>query len=402
MKTNLIVQLSVISTDQLFSTLEAGDASPETLYLTQRYRANPEAMNTIPIPVRADSAPVLPLPTVTIKRRYQVLANHHIFFARKRAQCPFVLCLCLNQPEQNPHLWQAELQSKSQPIKFNISTMEPGDLVQAFGYLSRSEKGLATLRGQKELIQAVAEHPGRPYWSSWDPIKALAKSRKVSMTPKQTACLDHYFFFDPQALPRLCINTASAEELGAHLPLLPLAKGLRELIQAVAEDPGRPYWSSWYPIKALAKSRKVSMTPKQTACLDHYFFFDPQALPRLCINTASAEELGAHLPLLPLAKGFVGQLFHGLSSSPSRCYWRDVKDMTKVLRAEAQLAIPRATQTVLAQGFHFTPEPLPSPNTVAFLLQGMSLTELRREAQERGLACKGMKKSDLVQLLSSS
>ena len=84
MTTNLIVQLSVIAIDQLFSTSEVCKPSLETIYLSQHYSANPEAMNTIPIPVSADSTPTLPLPTVAIKRRYKVLANHHIFLLAKK------------------------------------------------------------------------------------------------------------------------------------------------------------------------------------------------------------------------------------------------------------------------------------------------------------------------------
>lgn len=63
--------------------------------------------------------------------------------------------------------------------------------------------------------------------------------------------------------------------------------------------------------------------------------------------------------------------------------------------------ISKTRQTMPAKGFHFTPAPLPVPNTVPFLLQQMTVKELRWEAGERGLAHKGMKKADLVRLLSS-
>ena len=322
MTTNLIVQLSVIATDQLFSTPETCKPSLETIYLTQRYRDNPEAMNTIPIPVCADSGPTMPLPTVVTKRRYEVLGNHHIFFARQKAQCPFALCLRLNQPERNPALWQAELQSKNQPERFDITTLDTIDLAQVFNYLAQNEKGLATLIRRKELIQALAEHPSRPYWSSWDPLKALAKLRKVSITKKHTDCFGDYFYFDPQCLPKLYINTVST------------------------------------------------------------------------------EEISRHLNIIPLETGFINQLSHRLSGSPSRLYWRNFKDMTKALRDEAQFTITKTTQTILAQGFHFTPAPPPVPNTVPFLLQEMTIKALRREAEERGLDHKGKRKADLVKLLS--
>ncbi|KKZ10466.1 MAG: hypothetical protein TH68_10700 [Candidatus Synechococcus spongiarum 142] len=74
--------------------------------------------------------------------------------------------------------------------------------------------------------------------------------------------------------------------------------------------------------------------------------------------------------------------------------------MTKALRSEAQLTIPKATQTILSQGFYFTPALPPAPNTVPFLLQQMTVKELRWEADKRDLDHKGIKKSDLVHLLS--
>ncbi|MYF36675.1 MAG: SAP domain-containing protein [Synechococcus sp. SB0678_bin_12] len=177
--------------------------------------------------------------------------------------------------------------------------------------------------------------------------------------------------------------------------------GHEGLIQDLAEHPGRPYWSSWDSLKALGKSYKVSITKKHTDCLDNYFRFDPQPLPSLSINVAPAEDLSRHLYILPLGTGSADQLSHQLSGSPSRLYWRDCKDMTRALRAEAQFTIPKATQTILVQKLDFTPEPPPVPNTIPFLLQQMTVKELRREADERGMDHKGKKKADLVRLLSS-
>lgn len=242
---------------------------------------------------------------------------------RLSARLPFA---CASEPARarNPGLWQAELQLKDQPVTFNIAALDSVDLAQVFGHLDQNEKRLANLLKRAEIIQALAKHPSRPYWSSWDPIKALAKSHKVTITKKHTDCLDNYFCFAPQPLPRLCINTVSLEELSRHLNTFPLEIG---------------------------KAEKLS---------------------------------------------------HQLSGSPSRPYWRDFKDMTKALRDETQFTIPKATQTILAEGFDFNPELPPVPNTVPFLLQQMTVKELRREADERDLAHKEVKKKvDLVRLLSS-
>ncbi|MXZ82379.1 MAG: hypothetical protein F4Z10_01515 [Synechococcus sp. SB0666_bin_14] len=177
-----------------------------------------------------------------------------------------------------------------------------------------------------------------------------------------------------------------------------------QLSRLLPGSPGRPYWSSWDPIKALAKSYKVTITKKHTNCLDNYFSFAPQPLPSLCINTVSSEELSRHVNIFPLETGEAEKLSHQLSGSPSRPYWRNFKDMTKALRDETQFTILKATQTILAKGFHFNlnPAPPPVPNTVRFLLQQMTVKELRREADKRDLAHKEVKKkADLVRFLSS-
>ncbi|MYG46706.1 MAG: hypothetical protein F4157_04905 [Synechococcus sp. SB0675_bin_6] len=138
--------------------------------------------------------------------------------------------------------------------------------------------------------------------------------------------------------------------------------------------------------------------------MDNYFSFAPQPLPSLCINTVSSEELSRHVNIFPLETGEAEKLSHQLSGSPSRPYWRNFKDMTKALRDETQFTILKATQTILAKGFHFNlnPAPPPVPNTVRFLLQQMTVKELRREADKRDLAHKEVKKkADLVRFLSS-
>ena len=318
--TDLITSLSIIPVNQLSSDNDSY-LILQILSLTQKYRKNPRKMNAIPIPVIDITPPAPPIPTVAIKRCYKILANHHIFFARQRAQCPSALCLQLNHPEQHMDVLKTELQI--QPAKLNIAAMNQEELQQAFAYLIKKEKVVAKLLNHREMVRALAEHPGRPYWSSWEPLKTLAKARKVSITKRHTDCLDNYFCFDPQPLPSLCINTIPA------------------------------------------------------------------------------EDLSRHLHILSLETGSVDQLSQWLSDSPSRLYWRDSKDMAKALRDEAQFTIPKARQTILAKGFHFTPAPPPVPNTVPFLLQQMTVKELRWEADERGLVHKGMKKADLVRLLSS-
>ena len=328
MKTNPTVQLLEIPMDQLSATCETLEFSLQMLYLIQQYRANPETMNTILIPVKRIHPPAHPSFRVPARRHYEVLGNYHIFFARKKAQCSLARCLCLNRPEEQYEIWQTELQSLS-PGKPSITIMDQEELQQAFAYFTKKEKRqrvLTSLLSNRKFIQQLAKHPTRPYWSSWDPVKALAKSLKPSL----------------------------------------------------------------------------SITKKHTDHLENYFHVNPQPLPRLCINTASAEALNRHLHIFLMDAAKAAELSHQLSRSPSRPYWRNAKDVAKALRTEAQYIIAQGKQTkaMVDKGLQFTPAPPPVPNTVPFLLEAMTMAQLRHEAAARGLTHKGMKKKALVDLLS--
>ena len=338
MKTDFVVELLEISMDQLFSNCEETE-SLDIIYLAQYYRANPKAMNTILIPVKSVNSPTLSLSRVAPTHHYQALGNHHIFFARKKAQCPLARCLCLNRPEEQDEIWKTELQI--QPGRPNITTMNQEELQEAFDCLIKSKRGksLAKLLSHKKLTQILVDDPSLPYWPSLEPLKALASENPETVSrveKKHIDCLDQYFRCDPQPLPpKLCINTASAEALRRHIKISLRGLGAREkvlprlfhhgelLIQALVDDLTRHYWHSWQPFQDLVKALNIPIKIKKnhTDYLNKYFFF--------------------------------------------------------------------------------APAPPPVPNTVHFLLQEMTVKELRHEAEERGLPCKGMKKLDLVCLLSS-
>lgn len=209
MSTNLILELLEIPMDQLSSSCETFEAPLDMIYLTQRltrhYCANPETMNTILIPVKSINSPISSLSRVAPRRHYEVLGNYHIFFARKKAQCPLARCLCLNRPEEQTEIWQAELQI--QPGRPNITAMNQEELQQAFDYLvkeklGKREKVLPDLLSHKELIPELVDDHSRSYWRSWQPFKALAKTLIPSKIEKRhTERLNQYFCFTPAPPP---------------------------------------------------------------------------------------------------------------------------------------------------------------------------------------------------------
>ena len=292
MKTNLIVQLLEISMDQLSSNCEELESPLDMICLTQHYRANPETMNTILIPVKSVNSPTLSLSRVAPRHHYEVLGNHHIFFARKKAQCPLVRCLCINRPEEQTEIWQAELQIQPSR-KPNITTMNEEELQQAFAYLCKKEERiLAKLLSHSDLVPKLVNDPGRPYWSSWEPFKALAKTVISGKIEKRhTDRLEEYLRCDPQPLEKLPINTASEEKLRhqirvflskleARQKVLTNLLKHEELIPKLVNDPDRIYWSSWEDFKALAKTLISSkINPKHTDRLNEVFYFDPAPGP---------------------------------------------------------------------------------------------------------------------------
>lgn len=300
---DLAIELSNLPVSQLFSELDDSQAelaSMSVLYLAQQYGQNPDSINRIPIPVIPaidSSLSTTHLPAVAQQRRYKVLHNHHIFFARQKARCPFALCLRLNQPDQHPDLWRAELQLTIPSAKPNITTMNREELQQAFAYCIKREKSLTKLLGHGELIQELAKHPGRPYWSSWQPLKDLAKNLKLPtrITKTHTDHLDKYFCLDSQPLAKLCINKASSEEL-KHQSSIFINRRIAEngkiaeqLAHHLSSCSRRPHWPN---AAALLKELELDMETNISflkekeikEILKQGFYFDP-------ILTMTTEQL---------------------------------------------------------------------------------------------------------------
>ena len=205
MKTNFITQVLQISMDRLSSTCKIFESPLDVLYLAQHYRANPKIMNTVLIPVKSVSSLTSSFSIEPPRRHYEVLANHHIFFALKKAQCRHALCLFLSGPEEQTEIWQTELQI--QPGKPNITAMNQEELQQAFDYLikeklGKREKVLPDLLNHEELIPKLVNDSSRPYWSSWKPFRDLAQTLVSSRIHKgHTERLSRYFRIDPRISP---------------------------------------------------------------------------------------------------------------------------------------------------------------------------------------------------------
>ena len=83
-------------------------------------------------------------------------------------------------------------------------------------------------------------------------------------------------------------------------------------------------------------------------------------------------------------------------SLEDRIYWSLSKHLFR-----AKTGITKPLWPLVETGFFFEPAPSPVPNTSKFLLNQLAITKLRNEAKARNLDPTGLKRGELVELLSS-
>ncbi|KZR70514.1 MULTISPECIES: hypothetical protein [Prochlorococcus] len=84
-------------------------------------------------------------------------------------------------------------------------------------------------------------------------------------------------------------------------------------------------------------------------------------------------------------------------SDEDRIYWAEGKDLKKAWGGTTP-----ATWSLMEDAFTFLPAPAPYPNTSRYLLSKMLFTQLRKEAEDRGIEAKGLKKGELILKLEMS
>ena len=122
------------------------------------------------------------------------------------------------------------------------------------------------------------------------------------------------------------------------------------------------------------------------------------------INRSSEEELVNQLQRLKIEpdSGKLRKIdsvttARAIVAEENRIYWSLSKHLFS-----AKTGITKTIWPIVETAFFFEPAPTPVPNTSKFLLGQMNLAQLRVEAAGRNLETKGLKKADLVELLSSA
>ena len=333
-----------------------GSAQPSELDLTQLVLTHAyadegdamntiNAMNTIPIVVKKVSSPDTSHESDDEKPyHYEVIDGHHIFFALQRAQCTWAMCLRLSETESASDLWKTEL--GIEPPKLNLCSIkleevqQHKDLKQYLEQIKHKEKALSKLNVDL-LVKKLAEDPTRVYWESLDQLtlfKGEVDTGNGKISRKQI------------------VNKKTRDILANYLSAKP--------------EPLRP-------------------------------------LEKLCINTAPQEALinqfkrlwmepeGGGLKKLGLSG--LSRICEAIIADAGRPYWRESKDVTASIK---DLPGSKNHLAAISKGFQFSPMDPPIPNTVRFLLNRMTTTQLRKEATARGIEHKAIRtKAGLIDAL---
>lgn len=261
-----IVDLVRLPLSKLGTGRQPGELELIQPALAQKYADEDSAINTIPIVVREASFDEK-------HYDYEVLHRHDIFFALQQAQCTWAMCLRLSEAESASELWKVELGIATP--KLNLCSVRPKDLQHYLEQIKTKEKNLSRLKVDS-LVKKLAEHPDRVYWESLDRLKSL----KVGIGPKTLGTLAKYLSVEPEPpepLQKLCINTASYEDLQQHLKQIKHREkklyklNIDKLVKKLAEDPNRGCWESldWLELLRVGIGKKTLLLLAKYLSVEH-------------------------------------------------------------------------------------------------------------------------------------
>ena len=178
-----------------------------------------------------------------------------------------------------------------------------------------------------------------------------------------------------------------------------------KLVESFANDNTRIFWSSLdYLIEA-----KAGITKLNIHLLEKYFYASPdlsQLNPIISIDINHATEEDIHnqierlkvepqsLQLWKIDSLLTSRLIVG---NKDRIYWSSGKDLIN-----AKVGITPSIWLLIEAGFSFMTEPTPIPNTSKFLLNQLTIQQLREEAKVRDIDLNGLrKKANIIEVLSN-
>lgn len=169
--------------------------------------------------------------------------------------------------------------------------------------------------------------------------------------------------------------------------------------ECISKASGRIAWKDLQPLSQL----KCGFTKSNVKDLKEIFDAIPKTfeVQKIILNQASENEIygalenAACLADTNLANVNLHHLAYTISQEADRIYWKNLKPLTKIQNGLSTAKLKNLDKVLLLE-----PKAPPVPNTVRYLLDLMSLAELKREAKQRNInVLKGIKKPQLVELL---
>lgn len=337
-------------------------------------------------------------------RRFQVVGNGHILDAMKAAGQEYVWVAVI--PEDPQIEEQVNFLTGKSPLRINLCTASYEIILEGLRHLRDTPANKLETLNITLVAERILKESGRFTWTSLQPLSKLGFK---SITSAKLKVFAEIFEAKPEPIEiePVVLNTASEHELlevlqaATTLPEVNLGTtDIKQLAKAIAADSSRKYWGD---LKALTKI-KPGLKPQQLQGLDTIFILEPAEFQPVSLNTASEIQLlealqaATALPEVNLGTTDIKQLAKAIATDPERKYWQDLNALTKI-----KPSVSKGKLGGLEQAFNFTPEPAPEPNTVRYLLDLMSLTELKNEARKREVSIpKSTKKADLVDILCKS
>ncbi len=169
--------------------------------------------------------------------------------------------------------------------------------------------------------------------------------------------------------------------------------------ERILKSPGRRGWKNLQPLTKL----QCGISSSNLKFLENVFETIPEEIEikSIILNTATESELlevleaASTLPNTKLGSTCMEALVHSIISAPERLYWQDLKPLTKLKNG-----LTTAKLIGLDSILKLEPAEAPTPNTVSYLLNLMSLAALKNEAKHRNIVVpKKITKPELVSQL---
>ena len=179
-----------------------------------------------------------------------------------------------------------------------------------------------------------------------------------------------------------------------------------KLVKSFANDDTRIFWQN---LDALVEV-KAGINKSKLSLLKDYIYASPdlsklKPILSMEINRSTEKDIFNQIERLKIEPECLKlrKIDSSLTASlivanEDRIYWSSGKHLVN-----AKVGISSSMWPLIECGFTFRPESKPIPNTSKFLLNQLSIKELREEAKNRNIVTKGIrKKSEFIKLLSTN